>query len=93
MSVVDKFVGELTQQLANRQVTVRYTDAFKAYLARKGYEPAMGARPMRRIIDQEVRPLLADRLLFGDLVKGGAIVVDYREGQVVIERESDESGS
>ena len=81
--VVDKFLGELTARLTERGVSVTYTDRLKAYLVKHGYVPAMGARPMRRLIDDKLRRPLADELLFGSLVNGGAVTVDLNEADEV----------
>jgi ATP-dependent Clp protease ATP-binding subunit ClpA len=74
--VVDKFVSELEAQLAARRVTIELTPAARRWLAQRGYDPAFGARPMARLIQQEVKRPLADELLFGRLKGGGRIDVD-----------------
>lgn len=76
--VVDKFLSELTIQLTARNVTPTYTATFKDWLAQHGYDPHMGARPMRRLIADKVRRPLADELLFGRLKQGGAVTFDIR---------------
>jgi len=73
--VVRKFIVELEQQLADRQVTLEITDPAVRWLADKGYDPAMGARPMERIIQRHIKRPLADQLLFGKLKKGGRIAI------------------
>lgn len=85
--VVDKFLSELTTQLTVRNVTPTYTTTFKNWLAQHGYDPHMGARPMRRLIADKVRRPLADELLFGRLKQGGAVTFDIRpddEGKDVV---------
>ena len=77
--MVSKFLGELTAQLKGRSVEPEYTPAFRAWLAEKGYDPHMGARPMRRLIADEVRRPLADELLFGRLKSGGRVVFDVEK--------------
>jgi ATP-dependent Clp protease ATP-binding subunit ClpA len=79
-SVVEKFVRELGAQLADRDVTVELTDEAKAYLADKGYDKAYGARPLGRLIDQEIKRALSDELLFGSLEHGGHVLVGH-DGQ------------
>jgi len=74
--VVDKFVAELESQLAERKVKIALTDAARAWLARKGYDPDFGARPMARTIQTELKDRLVDDLLFGELAKGGKVRVD-----------------
>ncbi len=76
LKVADKFVGLLAAQLADRGVTVEVTEAARAVLARLGYDPQNGARPMDRVIRDKIRRPLADDLLFGRLADGGALVVD-----------------
>lgn len=79
--VVDKFVMELEAQLTDRGVTIELTDGARAWLAKKGYDPVMGARPLARTIQEYVKKPLAEELLFGKLAKGGAVrVVLNKEG-------------
>ena len=78
-SVVDKFVMQLTAQLAERQVQLTVTPAARALLARLGYDPLMGARPLARVMEERVKRPLADELLFGRLQKGGTITVEAQE--------------
>src|SRR6516162_1376725 len=73
--VVDKFVMQLEAQLADRQVTIELTDAARAWLARKGYDPLYGARPLARVIQEHIKKPLAEELLFGRLSKGGIVRV------------------
>lgn len=84
MSVVDKFLSELTMQLQRKNVTPEYTPALKEWLREKGYDPHMGARPMRRLIADELRRPLANELLFGSLTDGGRVVIDYVDERVDI---------
>ena len=76
LRVVDKFLMQLEEQLHGKKVDVIFTDALRRMLARKGFDPLMGARPMLRLIQDLIRKALADELLFGRLVSGGAVVVD-----------------
>ena len=78
--IVDKFIGELRTQLAERKVDIQLTDAARAYLAEKGYDPLNGARPLARVIQEFVKKPLAEELLFGKLVKGGAVKVNLKDG-------------
>ena len=77
--VVDKFLLQLETQLAEKKVDVTFTDNLRAYLAKKGFDPLMGARPMQRLIQDTIRRALADELLFGRLVDGGRLTVDWDE--------------
>ncbi|MFC6750512.1 hypothetical protein [Deinococcus aquaticus] len=79
--VVDKFIRELQAQLAERGVTVTVSPAARARLAELGYDPAMGARPLARVIETRVKRPLADELLFGRLKDGGAVKVGVRNGE------------
>jgi len=74
--VVDKFLMQLEEQLHEKKVEVTFTDALKAYLAKNGFDPHMGARPMARLIQDTIRRALADELLFGKLAGGGNVTVD-----------------
>ena len=76
LRVADKFLLQLETQLAEKKVEVTFTDALRKYLAKKGFDPLMGARPMQRLIQDMIRRALADELLFGRLVEGGRLTVD-----------------
>ncbi|MES1999291.1 MAG: ATP-dependent Clp protease ATP-binding subunit ClpA [Pseudomonadota bacterium] len=76
LRVVDKFLMQLEDQLHEKKVEANFTDALKAHLAKKGFDPLMGARPMARLIQDEIRRALADELLFGRLANGGHVTVD-----------------
>ena len=80
LRVVDKFLMQLEEQLAEKKVEINFTPKVKDYLAKKGFDPQMGARPMARLIQDTVRKALADELLFGRLAGGGKITVDV-EGE------------
>jgi len=67
LRVVDKFLMQLEEQLHEKKVDITFTPALKDYLARKGFDPLMGARPMARLIQDTIRSALADELLFGRL--------------------------
>jgi ATP-dependent Clp protease ATP-binding subunit ClpA len=76
LRVVDKFLMQLEDQLHEKKVEVTFTPALKDYLAKKGFDPAMGARPMARLIQDTIRSALADELLFGRLANGGRVTID-----------------
>jgi len=80
--VVDKFIKELREQLAEREVTIELSEAARAYLADKGYDKDFGARPLARLIQDEIKRPLGDELLFGKLEGGGHVLVDYRDGEI-----------
>jgi ATP-dependent Clp protease ATP-binding subunit ClpA len=83
MRVVDKFLMQLDEQLAEKKVEASFTDKLKAYLAKKGFDPLMGARPMARLIQDTIRRALADELLFGRLQHGGKVTIDLGEDEKI----------
>ena len=80
--VVKKFLLELEQQLAEKQVSLEVMEPAIKWLASKGYDATMGARPMARVIQQEIKQLLAEELLFGKLRKGGQVIVTCNDDQL-----------
>src|SRR5947209_1317336 len=76
LRVVDKFLLELEAQLQEKKVDPTFSPKLREYLARKGFDPQMGARPMARLIQDTIRKALADELLFGKLVNGGKVAID-----------------
>ena len=74
--IVDKFLSELKQQLLIKKVTMDYSSTARAWLAKKGYDPRFGARPLERLIQTEIKDILSDEILFGKLEKGGGVLVD-----------------
>ena len=85
-SIVDKFMKELSGQLAEKHVTIEVTEPARTYLAEKGYDPDFGARPLARIIQEEVKTPLGEELLFGALEKGGTVVVGVVDAEVEDEK-------
>ena len=83
LRVVDKFLMQLEEQLHAKKVETHFTDALRAWLARKGFDPLMGARPMARLIQDTLRKALADELLFGRLSEGGEVTVDVDENEAI----------
>ena len=79
LRVVDKFLLQLEAHLADKKVEVTFTDKLRKHLAKKGFDPLMGARPMQRLIQDTIRRALADELLFGRLIDGGRLTVDLDE--------------
>ncbi len=80
--IVDKFIAELGTQLADRKVKLALDEAARDYLARKGYDPMNGARPLGRVIQDEVKRPLTDELLFGKLAQGGSVRVGCTDDQL-----------
>jgi ATP-dependent Clp protease ATP-binding subunit ClpA len=83
--VVDKFVNELRQQLADKKVTLELTESARVWLANKGYDKQFGARPMARLIQSEIKEKLANEILFGSLQQGGIVIVNEENGQLKLE--------
>lgn len=77
VKVVDKFLLRLEHQLLDKKVEAEFTPALRKYLAEKGFDPQMGARPMHRLIQEKIRKPLADELLFGKLSDGGFVRIDW----------------
>ncbi|MBP7567460.1 MAG: ATP-dependent Clp protease ATP-binding subunit ClpA, partial [Burkholderiaceae bacterium] len=84
LRVVDKFLLQLETQLAEKKVDVTFSDKLRKHLAKKGFDPLMGARPMQRLIQDTIRRALADELLFGRLTDGGRLSVDLDEKDEVL---------
>ena len=88
--VVDKFIFELEAQLQEQQVTIEVDESARLWLARHGYEPKMGARPMARIIQQHIKKPLAEELLFGKLAHGGHLIIREEGDKLEFEFEEKE---
>ena len=82
LQIVDKFVIQLEDQLADRRVSIELTDAARRWLVIKGYDRLYGARPLARVIQEHVKKPLANELLFGELVKGGIVRVDVKDDEL-----------
>lgn len=81
--IVDKLIRELEAQLAEKRVSIKLTPAAREHLAKEGYDPDYGARPLRRLIMKEIGDTLTEEILFGELVKGGEALVDKKEDKLV----------
>jgi ATP-dependent Clp protease ATP-binding subunit ClpA len=77
--VVEKFILQLEGQLSDRGVTLELTSAARSWLARKGFDPAFGARPLARLVQEKIKQPLAEEILFGRLLKGGTVVIDHQD--------------
>ncbi|HXZ53296.1 MAG TPA: ATP-dependent Clp protease ATP-binding subunit ClpA [Burkholderiales bacterium] len=84
LRVVDKFLMQLEEQLQEKKVEPIFTQKLKEYLAKKGFDPLMGARPMARLIQDTIRRALADELLFGKLLHGGKVTIDVDDAEKII---------
>jgi ATP-dependent Clp protease ATP-binding subunit ClpA len=94
LRVVDKFLMQLEDQLHEKKVEITFSSALRAHLAKKGFDPVMGARPMARLIQDTIRKALADELLFGRLLGGGKVSVDVDgAGEIVLEFPGEAGGT
>ncbi|HET9734635.1 MAG TPA: ATP-dependent Clp protease ATP-binding subunit ClpA [Burkholderiales bacterium] len=84
LRVVDKFLMQLEEQLQEKKVEPHFTQKLKEHLAKKGFDPLMGARPMARLIQDTIRRALADELLFGKLAHGGKVTVDVDDTDKIV---------
>ena len=91
--VVDKFIMQLEDQLADRGVEIDLSEAARAWLAKKGHDPAFGARPLARVIQEHVKKPLADELLFGKISRGGRVAVHVKAGELSFSFPDPESGN
>ena len=87
LRVVDKFVIELETQLADKQVALVVDESARLWLAERGFDPQMGARPMARVIQEHIKRQLADELLFGALEGGGKVTVSEADGELTVKAE------
>tara|TARA_R100000750_G_scaffold60376_1_gene49740 strand:+ start:3810 stop:6140 length:2331 start_codon:yes stop_codon:yes gene_type:complete len=85
LQVVEKFVLQLEAQLMDRNVTIELTKPAAEWLADKGYDDKMGARPLGRVIQEYIKKPLAEELLFGQLAKGGVVKVSVRDGELFLD--------
>jgi ATP-dependent Clp protease ATP-binding subunit ClpA len=92
MQIVEKFVLQLEAQLIDRNVHIELTSAAAEWLADKGYDEKMGARPLGRVIQEHIKKPLAEELLFGTLVKGGIVKVGVKKGELALTFEAPQQG-
>jgi len=81
--VVDKFMVELNSQLAVKKVMLTISNQVRTWLAKKGYDPQYGARPLTRVIQTEIKDTLSDQILFGRMQKGGEVSIDLKDDKLV----------
>jgi len=86
--VVDKFIFEFEHQLEEKGVSLSVDDEVRTWLAIKGYDPVMGARPMTRIIQEQIKKPLAEDLLFGNLANGGHVTITVKNNELVFDTQS-----
>ncbi|MEM7618305.1 MAG: ATP-dependent Clp protease ATP-binding subunit ClpA [Pseudomonadota bacterium] len=80
--VVDKFMAQLEAQLTEKNINIILSDNARQYLAQEGFDPAMGARPLSRVIQEQIKKPLAEEILFGELVNGGEIKIDVKNEEL-----------
>ena len=91
MMVVDKFIDELQERLNNKKVKISLTKRAKEALAKKGYSPSLGARPLARVIEENIVEPLSDEILFGELRGGGEVRIDYVKNKFTLKKKNDKS--
>jgi ATP-dependent Clp protease ATP-binding subunit ClpA len=84
IKIVGKFVIELRDQIKEKNVKLKVTDEAIDWLIEKGFDAKMGARPLQRIIDKEIKRPLARMMLFGDLKEGGTLVITEKNGELIL---------
>jgi ATP-dependent Clp protease ATP-binding subunit ClpA len=86
--VVDKFLFELEAQLAEKRVSIVLEPEAREWLAEHGFDPKMGARPMSRVIQENIKKPLAEEILFGKLTEGGIVRIGVEDGELSFDIES-----
>ncbi|NBI30318.1 ATP-dependent protease ATP-binding subunit ClpC [Chengkuizengella marina] len=84
--IVTLMAEELRKRLKEQEVDFKLTDSAKAFLAKEGYDPTYGARPLRRAIQKHIEDRLSEELLKGNITKGGAIVIDEKDGELLVQK-------
>ena len=83
--IVDLLLGQLRGRLAERRITLNLTDAAREHIAREGYDPVYGARPLKRYLQREVETRLSRKLLSGDIPDGATVTLAYKDGNLDIQ--------
>ena len=90
MKIVGKFLLELKQQVVAKDISLTLTDEALDHLVDKGFDRKMGARPLQRVIDNEIKKPLSKLMLFGNLRNGGSVIIDYRDAELRLDCVTDE---
>ena len=90
MKIVGKFLVELKNMVTDKDIAITITDDTLDYLVDKGFDPKMGARPLQRVIDKDIKRKLAREMLFGKLKNGGSLTIDYRDNEIKLDCVEDE---
>jgi ATP-dependent Clp protease ATP-binding subunit ClpA len=80
--VVDKFMAEINEQLFAKKVFLRLSPGARTWLAKRGHDPNYGARPLQRVLQTEIKDILSDKILFGQLEKGGKVFIDVEDDRL-----------
>lgn len=88
IKIIGKFLLELKNTVKNKSVDIDITNEALDYLVDKGFDPKMGARPLQRVIDSEIKSPLSRKLLFGDLKEGGKVIIDFEEDKIVLKTQT-----
>jgi len=88
IQVIDKLVGELGEQLTEKGIRIELTPSAREWIFEKAYDPAYGARPFARAINEHIKKKLVDEMLFGELVAGGVVTVDVKKEQLYFKLQS-----
>ena len=91
MKIVGKFLLELKNQVKDKEINITVSDEALDYLVEKGFDPKMGARPLQRVIDKEIKRSLSREILFGSLKNGGKIHINVVDNEIVLEKETNET--
>ena len=91
LKIVGKFLLELKMQVKEKNVAIKVTDETLDYLVEKGFDPKMGARPLQRVIDKEIKRPLARELLFGALKSGGTLTIDIVDDAIALKVDVNET--
>ena len=82
---MDLLLGQLRHRLAERRLTLNLSDAAREHIAREGYDPVYGARPLKRFLQREVETRLSRKLLSGDIPDGSTLILGYKDGNLDIQ--------
>jgi ATP-dependent Clp protease ATP-binding subunit ClpA len=85
MKIVGKFLVELKDMVKDKNIVITVTDDALDYLVEKGFDPKMGARPLQRVIDKDIKRPLSRQILFGDLKNGGKVNIDFRDDEIKLD--------
>jgi ATP-dependent Clp protease ATP-binding subunit ClpA len=85
MKIVGKFLVELKDMVKDKGINITVTDEALDHLVDEGFDPKMGARPLQRVIDRDIKRPLSKEILFGSLKNGGTIVIDLKDGKLVLD--------